>query len=670
MPSPETVLVDDIHTSESNDTTNISEEEDDDDDTVYIDLTKEDTEQSICITLIHVPERGLTDERFEEYKCILDANDWSAFRSLHCELTTWDTRDDLEFKFPDGEVLTNGETTTSKTPSELNMKDGDDIYAEGTIVSREDISVNFINEDGEVITLCANLRHGMHRLFEQYSAKKKMSLLLGRMIFHYSKPDGVPISTQCQSSLAYMEISSGDIIYVVRRLPPPEDLDSITITEDIVYYLVPESLVGQRILMNECKSQGIIIDALQHNISGTVWVWVVEYADGRTCQHTIEDITEGMQCHYNNGGVGVDLLHYISLTFANYRTDLESLIKEMKQLNNHGIGDEDKVVLGFFKLEQEMRRALDFDMDIELWTEDHPLRNKYGKAMHESLENLLAAVKELPLNKKKVSKPIVEAGELVVANSSLIGGWCQGIVKSYKEFEDIDGYGPRRTYSILFENGDYSNDVKDYSVIKDYSDIPNERNEMSTDSKGVQHIFDKESTDPWAREVGWYVVTTHDELKYRFTGLPHACRAHDANTVFHKGLDNISVSDLNIPWDWSGYLAWRSDGDNKENFYMVRSALKEQIPLSVCLFASYERIKDPFMKRLWKALIMSSQPNSIIVGELDPRRCWKEAYGHYLDCNLAQLKDSLYIFALRHICFENVSPIIFFMSFCGRCISD
>ena len=67
------------------------------------------------------------------------------------------------------------------------------------------------------------------------------------------------------------------------------------------------------------------------------------------------------------------------------------------------------------------------------------------------------------------------------------------------------------------------------------------------------------------------------------------------------------------------------------------------------------------MKRLWKALIMSSQPNSIIVGELDPRRCWKEAYGHYLDGNLAQLKDSLYIFALRHICFENVSPIIFLL---------
>ena len=239
-PSLETVLVDDTRIVDSNDNTNVSEGCDyfatflrkerqrREDEKVYIDLTKEDTEKSIWITLIHVPEEGLMDERrFEEYKCILDANKRSSFRMLHCELTTHDTRDDLKLKlkFPDGEVLTNGQTTISKTPSELNMKDGDEIYAQGNIVSREDISVNFMDEDGDVITLCVNLRDDMHRLFEQYSAKKKMSLLLGRLIFHYSKPDGVPIDTQCQSSLAFMEISSGDTIYVVRRLPPPEDLE-------------------------------------------------------------------------------------------------------------------------------------------------------------------------------------------------------------------------------------------------------------------------------------------------------------------------------------------------------------------------------------------------------------------------------------------------------------
>ena len=656
MPSLETMLVDDTRIVESNDTTNVSEEEKDD--TVYIDLTEEDTEQSISITLKHYHDGVMAKD--DKYKCIIDAN--KPFWLLNFELTTWDTPNEIYFTF-NGTVITKDQI--SKTPIELNMKDGDTIYVQGTIVLKEDISVNFMDEDGDVVTICGDVRHQTHILFDQYSAKKNMPLVLGRLIFHYSKQDGLPIQKQCQNSLAYLGISSGDTIYVVRKVPPPEDID-IIITDEIKEIregVDPDSLVGQTILRDDSKLRGIIIETMKYDIGS---VWVVEYSGGVKCQYTIEDITEGMQHYYDNAGVGLDLFDYIRHSFVNYRDGLDSLICEIGQLQNHGIDNEDKVALGLLKLEQELRRSLNFNMNIEPWTKYHPRRIQLGNPMLESLSNISAMKRSLFANEEKVVKPIIEAGELVFANSSdsLYPRWHQGIVKSYKEYKDIDGYGPRRTYSILLDNGDVLDDVEDYQVIKDKEYTLSKRIQES-EWKGVTRVYDKESTDPWAREIGWYTVDI-EGVEEAFEHLSYALRAYDINQAQIKGAD-LKESDLNIPWDWEGYFAERITtikGDNSKDFHVFESALKEQIPLSICLFASYERIKDPFMKRLWKALIMSSQPNSIIVGELDPRRCWKEAYGHYLDGNLAQLKDSLYIFALRHICFENVSPIIFFMSFC------
>ena len=117
-----------------------------------------------------------------------------------------------------------------------------------------------------------------------------------------------------------------------------------------MYYLVPESLVGQRI------SQGTIIDALQHNISGSVWVWIVEYADGRTCQHTIEDVTEGMQRYYNNGGIGKDFVNYFLNDKRQYQTsEVKRLCSLVDQLDD--IGDVDDLVLSILKLEQVINRS-------------------------------------------------------------------------------------------------------------------------------------------------------------------------------------------------------------------------------------------------------------------------------------------------------------------------
>ena len=89
MPSQESVFVDDTRIVDSNHNTNIiEEEEEDDDNAVYIDLTKEDTEKSICITLVHVTYTRGRVITGDKYKCILDANTWTSFRELHSELTT------------------------------------------------------------------------------------------------------------------------------------------------------------------------------------------------------------------------------------------------------------------------------------------------------------------------------------------------------------------------------------------------------------------------------------------------------------------------------------------------------------------------------------------------------------------------------------------------------
>jgi len=322
MPSQESVFVDDTRIVDSNDDTNVEQGCEDfttffrkerqrrEDEKVYIDLTNEETVKSICITIVHIHPGGL---RADKYECTIDTNE--PFSLLHDDLTTWDTRDDLEFTYK-GKLT---KDQISKTPIELNMKDGDEVLAQGTIVSREDISVNFMDEDGDVVTIQAKPDTLLCHLLEQYSVQKMLSLVLSQIIFHYSAHDGEPLHYSRVNTLAYCEIASGDIIYVQRKLQDTEGLDNIQIPK--VNTHPPESFINQ-IIFN--KVNGSIVD-VSHTESGTVWIAEMYYGkDVKMIECTEEDITKGIQLHYTATGLSnhVNTKHTTTTTLSTLQLTL------------------------------------------------------------------------------------------------------------------------------------------------------------------------------------------------------------------------------------------------------------------------------------------------------------------------------------------------------------
>ena len=258
-----------------------------------------------------------------------------------------------------------------------------------------------------------------------------------------------------------------------------------------------------------------------------------------------------------------------------------------------------------------------------------------------------------------MSKPIEKVGDDVYINSKEGVLPKRGKVKAYKEYKDIGGYGPRRTYSILLDNGECRSDVEDYQVLlrKEYT---LSKRVKESEWKGVKRVFDKESADPWAREVGWYAVSYIEGVEEAFEHLSDALEAYDIQQAQIKG-DDLQESDLNLPWDWRIYFKARASGKSKD-LQMYGATLKEQIPLTNCLFASYKRIQNPFMKIIWRALIVSSQPDTLLRG-LDLGICYKGTYIVYLDGFYDQMEYGLYVFALWHICIQNVS-LLWYAFFC------
>ena len=74
--------------------------------------------------------------------------------------------------------------------------------------------------------------------------------------------------------------------------------------------------------------------------------------------------------------------------------------------------------------------------------------------------------------------------------------------------ENNDGYGPCKLYDVMFDlmnRGEYHSDIDDHQVILDKDYILSKRIKES-ERKGVNHVVDKTSKDPWARDIGWYVT--------------------------------------------------------------------------------------------------------------------------------------------------------------------
>ena len=343
-----------------------------------------------------------------------------------------------------------------------------------------------MDEDGDVVTIQAKPATLVSELFEQYSVQESVSLLLSQIIFHYSQQDGEPLHYSCGNTLIYCEIVSGDIIYVKRKLYDTEKLDKIQIPK--VNKHPPESFINQMIWTNESigssKSQGAIVD-VSHTESGTVWIVEMQEGCKKRIQCTEEDIAEGMRLYYTaNDGVGRDFTRYLIHIMRKQKADLEHLVSQLKRQKN-----EYNDLLSLLKLEQEITRTMEFNLHIEPWTSTE-ISISIAQSMKSLKDYLQGSIKSLQSKRTKVSKSTKELGEVVYV-SNREGIPERGKVKSCKEYEDIDGYGPRRTYSILLDRGELL-DVDDYQVIPD-EDYLLSKHKKESDWKKVKHVCDKES---------------------------------------------------------------------------------------------------------------------------------------------------------------------------------
>ena len=65
--------------------------------------------------------------------------------------------------------------------------------------------------------------------------------------------------------------------------------------------------------------------------------------------------------------------------------------------------------------------------------------------------------------------------------------WEKGTITSYTEHEDIDGYGPRRVYSVKFDNGNLQEHIEDYQVTLEGEYLLSKR-VKELDWKGVKRV--------------------------------------------------------------------------------------------------------------------------------------------------------------------------------------
>jgi len=249
----------------------------------------------------------------------------------------------------------------------------------------------------------------------------------------------------------------------------------------------------------------------------------------------------------------------------------------------------------------------------------------------------------------KVNKPLLESEDRVRVkrwpngDRALEYSWEKGTITSYTEHEDIDGYGPRRVYSVKFDNGDLRT-VEDYQVTLEDEYLLSKR-VKELDWKGVKWVVDKESSDPWAWEVGWYVATCtciekgfkHDDEQH-FVYLSDALRAYDTHTISVNEVREPE-SDLNLPDLLKDY----------------DSSSSECIVVQFCMLQVKDRLSDPIMRQICQILIELIHP-----GKTEHNGAhWNMALGHYTDGNTRQMRDSVYKFALSKQCkvFGSVSIV-------------
>jgi len=539
-----------------------------------------------------------------------------------------------------GEVLTTNDILT-KTMSDLNIKEGYRLHFKGALLPP--ISIKFVDESGEVTTLQTNQNEPIGRILEDYITQQNCQLLLGHMMFQFKTYRGGYLSRLCEDSPTKLGLITGDIIYVIRRFVGDykDDLDSLVSSirdhcKDFVNVTPPRKLINQRVTHIHRGIECTIVDYAPSTIGvKTCPVWTVRDIDGEEYCFDKEVLIDAFKFQYSGEGVLNALMEYISGITNIY-------IAESKYL-----GEDDSyhdVMLAHLKIQQGFEQTIAFLVKTIGKIADEQLLASTAKLVRpiqttlSKLQNMKSIMVE-SFHEVKVNKPTFEEGNYIFAKQcsksdiTTAPTWELGIIKSYKEYEDIDGYGPRRTYSILFDSGDLVQDIEDYQVILD-KEYALSKHVKESEWKGVKHVYDKDSSDPWAREVGWYTVDIK-MVKETFVHLSDALNAYDISQAQSKKAD-LKESDLNFPKDRASLFKALEDGNVDDRIKIMT--------LELCLMHTYEWVSDSRMKQICQAVIYWARLDRMY--DLKFGFAWKEALGHSLDGNTASAIYCTYIFAL------------------------
>jgi len=107
--------------------------------------------------------------------------------------------------------------------------------------------------------------------------------------------------------------------------------------------------------------------------------------------------------------------------------------------------------------------------------------------------------------------------------------------------------------TFRFDDGDVIDNLEDAYIFNKEDYLLTIRLEKSKKKEwiGVRNVVDEETSDVWARSVGWYVANINGE-ELCFSLLSDALRAYDAHVMqssHHNHTDN-KKSQLNLPEEW------------------------------------------------------------------------------------------------------------------------
>lgn len=156
-----------------------------------------------------------------------------------------------------------------------------------------------------------------------------------------------------------------------------------------------------------------------------------------------------------------------------------------------------------------------------------------------------------------IQKPLFERGDRVYAawlpvntkrsdrdtSGGCSGQWFPGKIRSYKRVDSKSRYGETRTYHIDFDDGDEGY-AEDFFVMRHEDYELNLRGVAKW--KGVKPVKDPNTSDQWAKLVGWYKVNIGDGEEKLFSTLLEAMQAYDNSVIQQKGA-KTKPSELNLP---------------------------------------------------------------------------------------------------------------------------